>query len=266
MFYSLLLLQAGEQLVYALSEGLKKIEPGKPLVVVTAKAGTAQDFSRLAGSWGLQANVLKADGNGGSAPSAAFTLAAVSHPYGSVPAELKPWQNPSTAAPSLLPLQLCLEQLLSFFTLGPAERKPWSEILQKQLKRFFFSFLRRRAEEQRRRGEGFVELGFFFFPFCNTSFSGECLVLLMLSGSGSYCGSRSLVIRCYCRRHRSAEPELFIQPSWSSQASRLGRAAHGAAGSRGGVESSLGPQGNPPSLVTVCPGLWDLLGLMGGRA
>lgn len=68
MFYSLLLLQAGEQLVYALSEGLKKIEPGKPLVVVTAKAGTAQDFSRLAGSWGLQANVLKADGNGVQLP------------------------------------------------------------------------------------------------------------------------------------------------------------------------------------------------------
>lgn len=194
-----------------------------------------------------------------------LTLAAVSHPYGSVPAELKPWQNPSTAAPSLLPLRLCLEQLLSFFTLSPAERKPWSEILQKQLKRFFFFFS---AEE----GRGTTAQGgrvcgvVFFFPFCNTSFSGECLVLLMLSGSGSYCGSRSLVIRCYCRRHGSAEPELFIQPSWSSQASRLGRAAHGAAGSRGGVESSLGPQGNPPSLVTVCPGLWDLLGLMGGRA
>ncbi|XP_063262641.1 acyloxyacyl hydrolase isoform X2 [Prinia subflava] len=43
----------------------------------------------------------------------------------------------------------------------------------------------------------------------------------MLSGSGSHCGSRSLVIRCYCRRHGSAEPELSIQPSWSSQASRM---------------------------------------------
>lgn len=175
MFYSLLLLQAGEQLVYALSEGLKKIEPGKPLVVVTAKAGTAQDFSRLAGSWGLQANVLKADGNGGSAPSAAFTLAAVSHPYGSVPAELKPWQNPSTAAPSLLPLQLCLEQLLSFFTLSPAERKPWSEILQKQLKRFFFLFCGGGQRNNGAGGKGLWSWVFFFSLFATLVFRGSVL-------------------------------------------------------------------------------------------
>ncbi|XP_069715956.1 acyloxyacyl hydrolase [Phaenicophaeus curvirostris] len=43
----------------------------------------------------------------------------------------------------------------------------------------------------------------------------------MLSGSGNYCGLRSLVIRCCCRRHRSAVPELFVQPLWSSQASRM---------------------------------------------
>lgn len=34
------------------------------------------------------------------------------------------------------------------------------------------------------------------FSLCNTSCSGECLALLMLSGSGSYCGLRSLVTRC----------------------------------------------------------------------
>lgn len=101
-----------------------------------------------------QANVLKADGNRGSAPSATLTLAAASHPYASVPAELEPWQKPSTASPSLLALRLCLEQLLSFFTLSPPERKPWSEISQKQPRGCFLSFLQRRAEEWRCRGKG----------------------------------------------------------------------------------------------------------------
>lgn len=72
-------------------------------------------------------------------------------------------------------------------------------------------------------------------------------MLLMLSGSGSYCGSRSFVIRCCCRRHGSAEPELFIQPSWSSPASRLGRAAHGAAGSRRGARAAWGHRGILPA-------------------
>lgn len=85
----------------------------------------------------------------------------------------------------------------------------------------------------------------------------------MLSGSGSRCGSRSSLKRCYCRRHGREEPELSIQPSWSSQAARLGRAAHGTAGSRGGVESSLGDRDTGASSQL---GLWDLLGLMGGRA
>lgn len=134
--------------------------------------------------------------------------------------------------------------------------------------RCFLSFFS--AEEGRgvtAQGEGFVEFarGFFFSfsLFCNTSCSGECPVLFTLSGSGSRCGSRSSLKRCYCRRHGREEPELSIQPSWSSQAARLGRAAHGTAGSRGRVESSLGDRDTGASSQL---GLWDLLGLMGGRA
>lgn len=75
----------------------------------------------------------------------------------------------------------------------------------------------------------------------------------MLSGSSNYCGLRSLVICRYGRRRSSAEPELFMQPPWSSQASRLGRAANGAAGAwEGGV-------GNDPG----CSHLWVSLGCGG---
>lgn len=108
-------------------------------------------------------------------------------------------------------------------------------------------------------GEGFVGLCFFFFlSFCNTSCSGECLALWMLSGSGNYCGLRSLVIRCYGRRPGSAEPELFMQPSWSSQASRLGRASNGATGGAWGCRErsrAMGASSQPGHGVPTCTGL-----------
>lgn len=76
-----------------------------------------------------------------------------------------------------------------------------------------------------------------------------------------YCGLRSLVIRCYRRRHGSAEPELFMQPSWSSQASRLGRAANGAARGAGGCGEQPGAAGassQPRHGVPTCMGLAGL--------
>lgn len=180
-------------------------------------------------------------------------------PPGSTPAELKPWQNPSVGAPSLPPPQLQPEQPLSFIF---HTRSSQMETLVKNLAEaardtyFFLSVVEGRGVTAGRVGGRVCGAGF-FFPFRNTSCSGECLVLLTLSGSGNYCGLRSLVIRCYCRRHGSAEPELFMQPSWSSQASRLGRAANGAVGLHGGAESNPGPWGHPPSPVVGCPRVRD---------
>lgn len=70
------------------------------------------------------------------------------------PSRTKALAKPQHGSPVPPALQLRLEQLLSFFTLSPPERKPWSEILQRQPERYFLSFLRRRAEEWRHRGKG----------------------------------------------------------------------------------------------------------------
>lgn len=51
---------------------------------MTAKAGKAQDFSSLAGSWELQTSALEADVKSGSAPTAA------SCSRGLTPAKTKP--------------------------------------------------------------------------------------------------------------------------------------------------------------------------------
>lgn len=83
----------------------------------------------------------------------------------------------------------------------------------------FISLLSERRRAEKRRGWGGRVLS--AFPLCNTSCSGECLALLMLSGSGSYCGLRSLVTRCgravqSCSQHPPgpARPVGREQPQW----------------------------------------------------
>lgn len=195
--------------------GIKKYRARETFSCCDCQSRNSAGFLKVLKQLGAASKCAQSWWEQGFSYNANLTLTAVSNPYASVAAELKPWQNPRTAALSLLALQLCLEQRLSFLTLSPPKWKPWLENLQKQPERYFLSFLWRRAEEWQRRGKGLYSW-FFSFPFCNTSCCGECLVLLMLSGSGNYCGSRSLVICCFYRRHGSAEPELFIQPSRSS--------------------------------------------------
>lgn len=95
-------------------------------------------------------------------------------------------------------------------------------------------------------GEGFVELFFLLFPFCNTSCSGECLVLLMLSGSGNSCGSRSLVIRGCCRRHGALSQSCPSNPLGLPRPAGWNSCTQ-SSGVVWGCGEQPGPQGHPDS-------------------
>lgn len=95
--------------------------------------------------------------------------------------------------------------------------------------------------------EGFCGL----FSFCNTSCSGECLALLMLSGSGSHCGFKVISHPLLAQekqehRARAAQATLFVPPG-----RQVGKSCKWGCGAMGGSGGQPELQGHSPLTMAM---------------
>ena len=246
MFFSSFLLQAGEPLVSALSGGIKKRkETGNPLAAVIAKSRGSSGFfkpcrqlraaNERAQSWWEQTFSC-------CLPSPRLDPGRTQSPSATPAWEPHPSHQPRLRRP--LPL---------IFHARSSRTETLVENLTEAARDMYFLFHVCRGG-QRSDVEGgkclwsWVLFFFilFFCSFCNTHCSGECLALLMLSGSGSCCGLRSLVIRLLpweTREHwaRAVRATLSVLPG-----QQVGKSRKWGAGGIGGCREWPRATGTSP--------------------